>query len=68
MPGGMSGFELANWIRKNRPGQKVLLTSGHVDSALLVDQSAESAANLLEKPYSRAELGRALRQALTAAS
>lgn len=68
MPGGMSGFELANWIRKNRPGQRVLLTSGHVDSALLVDQSAESAANLLEKPYSRAELGRALRQALMAAS
>ena len=30
MAGGLSGYEVARWIRENRPGLKVLLTSGFV--------------------------------------
>lgn len=50
MPGTMDGFGLARWIRTNKPGVLVLLTSG-------VERSAEIAATLceagplLEKPY-----------------
>ncbi|WP_262271883.1 response regulator [Microvirga yunnanensis] len=50
MPGDMDGFALSRWIRANKPGVQVILTSG-------VERSAEVAATLceagplLEKPY-----------------
>lgn len=50
MPGDMDGFGLARWVRTNKPGVQVVLTSG-------VERSAEIAATLceagplLEKPY-----------------
>jgi CheY-like chemotaxis protein len=51
MPGDMDGFGLARWVRNNKPGVQVILTSG-------VERSADVAATLceagplLEKPYS----------------
>ena len=50
MPGDMDGFALSRWIRANKPGVQVILTSG-------VERSAEVAATLceagpmLQKPY-----------------
>jgi CheY-like chemotaxis protein len=50
MPGTMDGFGLARWIRANRPGIEIILTS-------TVDRSAEiagmlcEAGPLLAKPY-----------------
>lgn len=50
MPGDMDGFGLARWIRANKPGVQVILTSG-------VERSADIAASLCEagpllmKPY-----------------
>lgn len=50
MPGSMDGFQLARWVRSNKPGVQVILTSG-------VQRSADIAATLceggplLEKPY-----------------
>ena len=50
MPGDMDGFGLARWIRANKPGVQVILTSG-------IERSADIAASLCEagpllmKPY-----------------
>jgi CheY-like chemotaxis protein len=40
-PGDMDGFGLAHWVRANKPGVQVVLTSG-------VERSAEIAATLCE--------------------
>ncbi len=65
MPGGMSGFDLASWVRANRPGVRLLLTSGFTGE---VAQNGENVAlrdiEVLRKPYATAELARAVREAL----
>ena len=55
MPGDMDGFALAEWIRANRPGVEVIVTSGDALAKDVADQSLEFAAFLV-KPYT----GRAL--------
>jgi CheY-like chemotaxis protein len=51
MPGDMDGFGLARWVRANKPGVQVLLTSGIERSADIAATLCE-AGPLLEKPYS----------------
>lgn len=67
MPGGMSGFDLADWIESNRPDLPVVLTSGFAEGASaqagLTGRAAPGRA-ILHKPYSRAELARALKHGL----
>ena len=41
MPGSMDGFALARWVRANKPGMEVILTSG-------IERSADIAATLCE--------------------
>lgn len=55
MPGGMDGVDLAQWIRRELPRVKVLLTSGKVGR----DQAGEWP--LLAKPYRLGELEGQLR-------
>ena len=50
MPGAMDGFGLAQWVRTNRPGIKVVLTSGAARSAELAGELCECGP-LLSKPY-----------------
>jgi CheY-like chemotaxis protein len=60
MPGSMVGWELARWVRRERPGLKVILTSG-------ITRTAEDAGGLcsdgplMAKPYSHVELERRIR-------
>jgi PAS domain S-box-containing protein len=63
MPGGMNGGELAQAALQHRPGLKILLTSGHADSA---KTDAIAALNLpvLNKPYSWDQLAIAVRDTL----
>jgi CheY-like chemotaxis protein len=50
MPGEMDGFGLATWVRGNKPGLKVLLTSGNARTASTAsDLCAEGP--LEQKPY-----------------
>ena len=63
MPGGMTGYELAEEVRKLRPGQKVLFTSGYTELAVTTGDPARSGP-LLSKPYRKQELGRAVRAVL----
>ncbi len=51
MPGNMDGFGLARWIRNNKPGVRVILTSGVERSADIAATLCE-AGPLLEMPYS----------------
>ena len=66
MPGEMDGFGLARWVRANRPGVEVILTS-------TVDRSAEVAGMLCEdgplmkKPYEPQSVVERIKQLLAMA-
>lgn len=62
MPGGMYGTELARRAREMRPDLKVVLTSGFADPKLLRD--CDTATRVLQKPFRRDVLARALREEL----
>lgn len=65
MPGGMSGFELAQWIGENRPGVAVVCTSGFAEGASgQQGMGHPPACAMLHKPYGRAELSKVLTAAL----
>lgn len=64
MPGGMSGFDVARWVRTHRPGIGVLLASGHHE--VLNHTYHDASVRVLAKPFSMATLADALRGALQA--
>lgn len=55
MPGSMDGFALARWVRTNRPGLPVMLTSGDVRKADCARELCERE-QFLSKPYDLARL------------
>jgi signal transduction histidine kinase len=64
MPGGLNGRELADEIRKRRPGTKVLFTSGYTESAIFHHGRLDPGVLLLPKPYRKSDLDRMVRTAL----
>ena len=64
MPGGMSGFELALLVKERDPDLPVLLTSGFAEDVARAGEAPASELEILRKPYTGAELARALRRAL----
>jgi CheY-like chemotaxis protein len=64
MAGGMDGIELARNVLARWPEVKVLLTSGFPETKL--NGNGPIPARLLNKPYRRDELARAVREALSA--
>jgi CheY-like chemotaxis protein len=64
MPGGLNGFGLAQWVLRQRPEVRVILTSG-------ITRTAEEARDLcahgpfMAKPYDHGELSRQIRALLT---
>ena len=67
MPGGMSGWELADQARRIRPALPVLFTSGYALETLVEQGRAQAQAVVLTKPYRKAELAQRLRDAFAAA-
>jgi CheY-like chemotaxis protein len=63
MPGGITGYQLADELRAGQPDLKVLFTSGYTE---LAAAGARNTRNdpLLSKPYRKQDLGRAVRAAL----
>ncbi len=53
MPGGLNGLQLAEAAQRQRPGLRILLTSGYTGD---FDQSAPAGVPLLSKPYNREQL------------
>lgn len=60
MPGSMDGFGLAQWVRRERPWLKVILTSGAVSTAKEAGDLREHGP-VIAKPYDHAELERHIR-------
>ena len=61
MPGSVDGFALARWVRANKPGLEVILTSGIERSADIAATLCE-AGPLMKKPYSSQDVVDRLRQ------
>lgn len=51
MPGGLSGIDLARFIKSEKPGVQVLLTTGYVDGEEVIED-----VELLYKPYRATDL------------
>ncbi|MCP3370919.1 PAS domain S-box protein [Bradyrhizobium cajani] len=66
MPGGMSGWELAEQARRLRPGLPVLFTSGYALETLVEQGRAHAQSVVLTKPYRKVELARRIRDAFAA--
>ncbi|HEX6375044.1 MAG TPA: CHASE3 domain-containing protein [Allosphingosinicella sp.] len=71
MPGGMTGYDVAEQLGALRPGLKVLFTSGYTEMAAgngngNGNGNAARAGPLLSKPYRKQDLGRAVRAVLDA--
>jgi PAS domain S-box-containing protein len=56
LPGGLSGVEVAEEAKRDRPGIKVLYTTGYADNEDIEKMRLEPGSALLRKPYRRAEL------------
>jgi len=68
MPGGMSGWEVAELAQQMRPGLPTVFTSGYALEALVDQGRAPIKSIVLTKPYRKAELAHRLREALAATS
>jgi CheY-like chemotaxis protein len=55
---GMSGRELVDLARAQRPALRVLYTSGYAQDAIVHDGRLDPGVQLLAKPYRREELAR----------
>jgi len=64
MPGGMSGYELAELATTKRPNLKVLLTSGYTERSIATNSHHQYKAKLLCKPYTPTELAKLIREIL----
>ena len=64
MPGGVSGFGLAETISQQYPETPVLLTSGYSEHTVEVSGKKPASTSLLGKPYTPAQLATAIRSIL----
>jgi two-component system, cell cycle sensor histidine kinase and response regulator CckA len=65
MPGGMTGNDLAAKLRKQKPGLKVIYTSGYSSELMGKDSSANNT-SFLAKPYLPLQLAQTVRKCLDA--
>jgi PAS domain S-box-containing protein len=64
MAGGMSGYDLAEWVQANLPSIRILLTSGFSDELVKRATRSNGEFKVLQKPYALSELAHALHEAL----
>lgn len=65
MPGGLSGYELAQQAKQLRKNLPVLYTSGYTEKALTDEEMQNGSIAILNKPYHRAALLNRIAQMLT---
>ena len=66
LPGGVNGRQLAEELTRQRPELAVLYTSGYSESAVIHHGRLDPGIELLQKPFLKADLARAVRKALEA--
>lgn len=64
MPGGMSGYELAELAMASHPELHIILTSGYIDTSISHDGMKEFQGQLISKPYTQTELAQRVRTVL----
>ncbi|ASJ76842.1 PAS domain S-box protein [Granulosicoccus antarcticus] len=65
MPGGMDGYDVAQWVKENRPQCRMLLTSGFNGPADWQEGNTEvTDLHVLQKPYRLDDLRNALHETL----
>lgn len=65
MGGGMSGFDVANWVNKNLPQCSIILISGYNAPEMEDADHKNADLNILQKPYTIAELQYAIQTEIT---
>ena len=65
IPGGMNGRQLATEALTQRPGLKILYTSGYTENAIVHHGRLDAGVLLLPKPYLSSDLARMIQTALT---
>lgn len=64
MPGGMSGYELAEQVRRRWPAIRILLTSGYAEEGINGEKLMAENLQLLRKPYRQSDLAQSLRKVI----
>jgi len=64
MPGGMTGWDMAQAIWMKRPGMKVLFSTGYTDDPIFRNSGRDRRIQVLSKPYSKRGLALKLREAI----
>jgi len=64
LPGGMNGRVLATEVVRRAPGVRVLYMSGYTENAIAHHGRLDADAELLQKPFRRTDLARAVRKVL----
>ena len=65
LPGGMNGRRVAEAATALQPSLRVLYMSGYSENAVIHHDRVDPGVRLLQKPFHRAELARAVRRALS---
>ncbi|MEX2643909.1 MAG: response regulator [Acetobacterales bacterium] len=68
LPGGMNGRELAEEALHRRPDLAVLYTTGYARNAIVHDGRLDPGVHLVTKPFTYAELGKAVRKVMQTAA
>ncbi|MBB5771527.1 signal transduction histidine kinase [Brevundimonas vesicularis] len=68
IPGEINGRRLADAARISDPEIRILFTSGYTENAIVHHGRLDEGVQLLQKPYRRAELARAVRKAIETSS
>jgi signal transduction histidine kinase len=68
LPNGVTGLELASQLSRERPGLRVLFTSGYSDDMVQHTDQTDRQRPLISKPYSREQLALAVRAQLDVAA
>jgi CheY-like chemotaxis protein len=66
MPGGMTGRQVADAAKQQRPTLKVLFTSGYTENTITHHGRLDAGVQFLAKPFRRQELALKIREALDA--
>jgi two-component SAPR family response regulator len=64
LPGGMNGRVLATEVVQRNPAIKVLYMSGYTENAIAHHGRLDADAELLQKPFRRTDIARAMRKVL----
>ncbi|MGB8275318.1 MAG: PAS domain S-box protein [Alphaproteobacteria bacterium] len=64
LPEGLSGSDLAKWVKQRRPETKILFTSGYTENSIVHHGRLDEGVQLLAKPFTKQALAKKVRYVL----